>query len=319
MPRTIFGWLLLAVGLAAQGSPAGEKLLLYPDYDREGTRRQFALFQEILRKEGFYQRYRLHVEFVPIAVTDNELLRKQLSAVVARKPDAIIGTSMSASLMLQSLTRDIPIVFSVGSDPVDYGLVASYARPGANLTGLTRYSPANGKRLEILKDAFPKVRNVGVLADKYWLHDQFPESDRQDAKRLGLTLTVFSFEDAASLLACMRDPRARRMDAWFVPATYSSDNHREAVFAQIMATRKPAIFGRAQYAEQGGLLSYQQVGEDFKSIWSHRLKLIWEGTPPGEIPVERPTQFELAVNVSTAQRWGLAVDKAVLKRADRIY
>ena len=98
-------------------------------------------------------------------------------------------------------------------------------------------------------------------------------------------------------------------------AAVAGDSDRTARVFTDLKQRYPGT----AYAEQGGLLSYQQVIEDFKSIWSRHLKLIWEGTSPGDIPVERPTQFELAVNVSTAKAWGLAIDKSVLKRADKIY
>lgn len=302
-------------GIATASAP--DKLLIYPDVDTPGARNAYGRLLAELRRQGLFDKFRLKVEFLPVDVTDDERLPMQLKAALARRPDAIVGTSSTTALALKALTSDIPIVFNSNSDPVSLHLVSSYARPGGNLTGITRYAPANGKRLELLKTAFPRVRSVGVLADKYWLDFHFPDSDLEAAAQLGLELTVFRFSDVESLEAQLASPEARRMDAWFVPHTFTGDNHQNALFDHVQALRKPVIFGQTRYVRKGGLMAYEQVLVDARYAWAKRLKAIWEGATPGDIPVERPIQFELSVNANAARAYGL--EKSVLKRADAIF
>lgn len=138
-----------------------QRLVIYPDTDLPQARKAFARFQEAIKAERLDERYGVRAEFVPVDVTNPQAIESALNAAIERRPAAIIGTSGAISGVAKRLTQTIPILFASHPDVVQTGLVQSYAKPGGNLTGFTFHLPVDDKRLQILKEAVPGIRQIG--------------------------------------------------------------------------------------------------------------------------------------------------------------
>jgi len=314
--------ILFALSFCVSVQASEPKLIIYPDADLPQARRAFERFRESVRNEQLEALYNVRLEYLPIEVTNEEKLRETLRAAIARKPAAIIGTSGTTALAAKHLTSTIPIVFATQFDPTRTGLVESQAKPGGNLTGFTFSQPVDDKRLQILKESFPNVKKVAVLGDRYWVQDEYAKriiNDGGRGSRLGMGLQVFEVNDLDDLKALLKRNDAMAVDAWYVPLTFMTARNGKEVAAEFAKTRKPVIYDRTNMVERGGLLSYQQDIKNPTQIWAGMLKMILSGVKPGDIPVERPKDFELAVNITAAKAMGLTLPKSILRRADITY
>jgi putative ABC transport system substrate-binding protein len=303
---------------ASAGEPS--RLVIYPDADLPQARRAFERFQAAVKAERLDERFGVKTEFVPVDVTDSKAIEAALRAAIDRRPAAIIGTSGAVSGVAKRLTTTIPILFASNPDPVQSGLVQSYAKPGGNFTGFTLSLPVDDKRLEILKEAIPGIRRVAVLGDRFWANEDFAKTLVANGHlRHGVTFHIVIVEAPSALPAQMARKEIRDVDAWYVPRTFLSARHGSEIVKLLNEARKPVMFSRTKMVEHGGLMSYQHdVPEPF-SIWAGMLSMIFSGVPPSDIPVERPKDFELSVNTATAKAMGIALPKSILRRADITY
>jgi len=233
--------------------------------------------------------------------------------LIESKVDVIVASSGRAASAAKKATDTIPVVFASVPGPVEQGLVASLARPGGNLTGLaTLGNELTGKRLELLKEAFPRISRVAVLSSG-------PEAD-QEAQRtaaaLGvqlLTTRAQRAEDLPGAIAAL--PQA---DAWFVQDGLMHFANRRTIVELVAKQVKPAIYPHVIYVEAGGLMSYSvDLKDQFRRAAGY-VDRILRGAKPADLPVEQPTQFELAINLKTAKALGLAIPKNMLLRAERV-
>jgi putative ABC transport system substrate-binding protein len=244
-----------------------------------------------------------------------ERLPELATELVRLKVDIIVTASPFGVRAAQQAARTIPIVFATVNDPVASGLVASLARPGGNITGLTNLSPELGsKRLELLKEALPKATLVAHL----W-HPDSPEGDMQAAaKALGLLLQSLAVRSATDLDRAFEAIAKERAQALFTSPAPLLNTHRQRIVDFAARTRLPAIFHAPEYTDAGGLMSY---GPDRVAMWRRTatyVDKILKGAKPADLPVERPAKFELVINLKTATALGLTIPQSLLLRADKI-
>jgi putative ABC transport system substrate-binding protein len=239
--------------------------------------------------------------------------------LVAEKVDVIFAPSTNAVQAARRATASIPIVFSVVSDPVGSGFVASLGRPGGNVTGIASINrELAAKRLQILKETFPKTSRVAVLITD--APEVAPQLDQvqQAAKRLGmniLTTQVLNRDDFDSAHKLLR---SRRTDSIYVIESSTNAINRKLLAEFAAQVRLPAIYAQIQYADAGGLISYGANYEELFRRAAHYVDKILKGAKPADLPVEQPTTFELVINMKTAKALGIKIPQSILVRADKV-
>jgi ABC-type uncharacterized transport system substrate-binding protein len=251
--------------------------------------------------------------------TDTESARKHAREFVALGVDVIVTSTTPAGHAALDVTRTIPIVLLGSADPVGSGLVQSLARPGGNVTGVSLNLPAvAGKHLEILREALPTLQRVAFLGSARDPATPLFVNELQSAgSKLGLRLQIVRIRDAGEFARAFADMSREQAQAVVVQPLFSSDQFRSIANLAIR-NRLPSISTLRQYAEGGGLLSYGPSRlESFRNAVIAVDKVL-KGLPPGDIPIQEPTLFELVVNQKTAGLLGVAIPKQLAIRADEI-
>jgi putative ABC transport system substrate-binding protein len=240
--------------------------------------------------------------------------------LVRRKVDVIVTPGTETAVVAKQTTSLIPIVFVAAGDPVGSRLVASLARPGGNVTGLSmQNTDLAGKRLEVLRDLVPGLRRLAILANTTDNSIQALTVGEAQAAALALgldvnTVEVARAEDIAPAFEQLKD----RADALYVtggPLLIAND---AKIRTLAIATRLPTIYNTRESVEAGGLISY---GADLPVLYRRSADFvdkILRGTKPGDIPVEQPTKFDLVINLTTAKALGLTIPESFLLRADQV-
>ena len=240
--------------------------------------------------------------------------------LVGLKVEVIVTSGPAATRAAKESTVTIPIVTAQDPDPVGNGLVASLARPGGNITGLSTLAPEiNGKRLELLKEIVPRLSRVAVLASSTTPGNaqQLKETELA-ARALGVQLQFLNVRGAKDIEPAFRGASKERADAILVLQSPVFVNERTQLTELAVKSRLPAIYDRREFVDDGGLICY---GTNFTDL-SHRaatyVDKILKGAKPADLPVEQPTKFELVINLKAAKRIGLTIPPNVLARADKV-
>jgi putative ABC transport system substrate-binding protein len=250
-----------------------------------------------------------------------ERLPELARELVSLKVDVIVTATDVAIAAVKRETQRIPIVMANSTDPVGAGFVASLARPGGNVTGLSHVSlEVTGKRLELLKEAIPGLSRVAFLWNPGVRGDTLQYKEAEDvARALGLSLQsveVVRGEDLDRAFSAMREQRAQAFTvAGPSPVTFSN-RARIATFAQ--KNRLSAIYGGREFVVAGGLMSYAPSDPHLFRRAATYVDKILKGANPADLPIEQPTRFELVINLKTAKMLELTIPPAVLARADEI-
>jgi putative tryptophan/tyrosine transport system substrate-binding protein len=235
------------------------------------------------------------------------------------KVDVIVTYSAAPVLAAKHATSIIPIVFPAAPDPLGSGLVASLARPGGNVTGLsTQSTDLSGKRLELLREVLPNFRRLAIMANASAPNAMLEMGEvRAAASTLGLTAAAFEIrrvEDIAPAFETLK-PHA---DALYVCAEPLVNAHRIRINTLAQAARLPAVYGFREYVEAGGLMSYgPNVPDQFRRAAGYVDKIL-RGAKPADLPVAQPTKFELVINLTTAKTLGLKIPESFVLRADEV-
>ena len=243
----------------------------------------------------------------------------EIAAEFVRLNVDVIVTNGIAAPVLKQATAVIPIVFAIAPDPVGGGLVASLARPGGNVTGQSlQATDLAGKRLGLLREIAPALRRLALIFDADFAETRLEAANvRTGADALGidvLPVEIRRGEDIAPAFAALQP----QTDALYVVGDALTVANRTPLVTFALGKRLPSMFGNRTFVEAGGLMSY---GPDFPALFRHAAELvdkILHGTKPGDIPVEQPTKFDLAVNLTTAKALGLAIPESFLVRADEV-
>jgi putative tryptophan/tyrosine transport system substrate-binding protein len=238
---------------------------------------------------------------------------------VRLKVDVIVAATTPAALAAKQATSVIPIVFAGVSDPVGTGLVASLARPGANVTGLSNLiSDTGGKRLEFLREVVPGLRRLAIMANVSNPAVALQVGEVQPAARtFGLEVAILEVrrvEDIASAFDALKG----RADALYVCADPLMYTNRIRINTLALSERLPTMHGLREYVEAGGLMSYgANIADHFRRNAEYVDKIL-RGAKPGDLPIEQPTKFDLVINLTTAKALGLEIPPTLLARADEV-
>jgi len=319
--RAFLGTLALAVAAAplraAAQSPAKVVRLGALVFGARPVDANLPRLLEALRDLGYAEGRNLTIEY-RYAEGKPERLPELAADLVRVKPDLIYVAGGDVARHAKEATRTIPIVLVTSDDPVESGLVASFARPGGNITGLTfLISDLAGKRLEMFREIAPKVAKVALLHNPDHRDPELRETQAA-ARSFGVEVVVLEARRPGEIDAALQAAAAQRAEALIVVSSRLTAVHQQRIVQFAEDARLPLITGYGAWAERGALLAYgPNVGEIVgRAAWS--IHKIVKGASPGDLPVERPAKFELVVNVRTAQRLGLTVPPSVLLRADRV-
>jgi putative ABC transport system substrate-binding protein len=241
--------------------------------------------------------------------------------LVTLKVDVIVVSTDLVAAAAKRETQTIPIVMTVSTDPVGTGFVASLARPGGNVTGLSNIAPElSAKRLELLKEAVPRLSSVAFLWNPDVRGALFDYRETEAAARsLRLPLQsveVARTEDLDRAFAAIMEQRAQALIVQGPNPILFSDPGRVASFAQ--RNRLPSMYPNREYVSAGGLMSYgPSLTDPFRRAATYVDKIL-KGAKPADLPVEQPTKFELVINLKTAKTLGLKIPQSLLVRADEI-
>jgi putative tryptophan/tyrosine transport system substrate-binding protein len=276
-----------------------------------------AAFVQRLRELGWIEGRTIAIEY-RWAEGRDERFAEIATEFVRRKVDVIV-TPGTALLAAKQATSVIPIVFAVANDPVGSGFVASLARPGGNVTGLSLQSTdLAGKRLELLREIVPGVRGLAIMAHVGNPGAVLEMAEVQAAARaLGLevvTLEIRRAEDIAPAFEALNG----RVDALYIETDALIFTHRIRINTLALAARLPTMHSVRAYVEAGGLMSYGPNYPDMFRRAAGYVDRILKGTTPGELPIQAPTKYELVINLKTARTLGLEVPPMVLARADEV-
>jgi putative tryptophan/tyrosine transport system substrate-binding protein len=271
-------------------------------------------FQQRLRDLGYIEGKNIEVEY-RWAAAEPERVSAFVAELVQLKVDVLVSSSAAAIRAAKQATQTIPIVMVASFDPVEAGIVESLARPGGNITGVTRFGrELSGKRLELFKEAVPRISRVGVLAAQGLLKEY-----EAAARAQKIALEFLEVRGPKSdLEEIFQAATKRRVNAVITVGSVQINRYQKQIVEIVLKNRLPSMFETSRWVEIGGLLSYSsdEVG-NFKRAATYVDKIL-KGTKPADLPVEQPTKFEFVVNLKTAKQLGLIIPPNVLVRADRV-
>jgi putative ABC transport system substrate-binding protein len=249
-----------------------------------------------------------------------ERLQELAAQLVRNRVDIILAGSTPGALAAKKATSSIPIVMVTTGDPIEGGLVASLAQPGGNVTGVTALGEVlSVKRLQLLKEAVPRVTRVAVLANPISPYTRSFLTARESAAReLGVQLQVVEAQDPAKLDQAFAAMAGERAGALMVLTDVMFINHRRRIVELAAKSRLPAVYPEREFVSVGGLMFYGASLVDMYSRAAVFADRILKGRKPAELPVEQPTKLELVINLKTSKALGLAIPPSVLERADQV-
>jgi putative ABC transport system substrate-binding protein len=279
-----------------------------------------ALLREGLRKLGYVEGRNISYE-ARFAEGKLERLPGLAAELVALKADAITVVGGPAAMAAKHATSSIPIIASVaGGDLVATGLIASAARPGGNVTGITDESvPLSAKRMEILKEAVPRAGTIAVLwnANDDAMTVRYREIEKA-ARILKVEVQAIGVRSPDDFAAVFAEMSRRRPDAIFLVADSLTGMNRKQVIEFAAAQRIPAMYEGSLFVQDGGLISYgPSPAESFQRTAAY-LDRIFKGAKPADLPAEYPTRYYLTVNLKAAEAMGLTIPPVLLLRADNV-
>ena len=276
-------------------------------------------FRQGLHELGYVERKNIVIEYrhaegqvdrLPALAT--ELVRLKLDVIVTSGPQAVRP--------LREATTTIPIVFAFDDDPVGSGFVASLARPGGNITGLsTQGAELIGKQLALLKEIVPKLSRVAILgtSNRPGTAQAFMEGQLA-AQALSMQLQYLEVTDPKDIEIAFHTATQKRADAVVVLGSPLLNSHRPQVVELAAKSRLPATYSRPEYVEDGGLMTYgANINDLFRRAATYVDKIL-KGAKPADLPVEQPKKFEFIVNLKAGKQIGLTIPPNVLARADKV-
>ncbi len=276
-------------------------------------------FRQGLRELGYVEGKNIVIEW-RYAEGKLDRLAALAAELVRLKVEVIVTAGATNTRAAKEATTTIPIVMAQDPDPVGSGFVASLARPGGNITGLSSLTAdLSGKRLELLKEILPKLSRVAVLGTSAspGMAQQLRETELA-AGAFGMQLQYLDILDPKDIETAFRAASKGRADAVLVLRGPVLNSQRTQVVELAVKSRLPATYPQSEYVEDGGLMSYGVSDTDLFRRAATYVDKILKGAKPADLPVEQPTKFEFIINLKTAKQIGLTVPPNVLARADKV-
>ncbi len=321
--RRAFCSMLLALPFSAHAQQPGKIFRI--GFLDASTASGIEVFLDVFRKElgklGWIEGKNITFDY-RFAERKNERLPELAADLVRLKVDLIVVTAEPPASAAKKATTTIPIVMTNVGDPVGFGLVASLARPGGNVTGFSSFSvELNTKRLEILKDAVPKLIRVGLLwrsGSGISLDLQMKEL-RAAAQALKLKLEEIETQvDAKGLESAFKTAKQKQVGAIMTTASRQLFAERKRIVELAVKYRLPAIYFQKEFVDEGGLMSYGVDYDDLYRKAAHYVDRILKGTKPADLPVQQATRFEFIINLPAAKQIGFTVPYELLARANKV-
>ena len=323
MSGKIFVWLLITLLLTTAPDAQAQQPNKIPRIGYLGAVSPSAnavrieAFRQGLRELGYVEGKNIVIEW-RFAEGKLDRLPALAAELVRLKVDIIITGGSGATRPAHEATNTIPIIMTQDPDPVDNGFVASLARPGGNITGLSTLVPEiSGKRLELLKEIVPKLSRVAVLGDSN------EPGNAQALKEVELAAGAFGVQlhlevGAKDIEPAFRAATKGRADALLVLQSPVFVNERTQLAGLAVKSRLPAIYWRSDFVEAGGLMSYGVSLPDLDRRVATYVDKILKGAKPADLPVEQPKKFEFIINLKAAKQIGLIIPNRVLERANQV-
>jgi len=272
-------------------------------------------FRRGLRDLGYIEGKNIVVEYRYPGADPRDL--GAVAELIQLKVDVLVSSSAGAIRAAKQATKTIPIVMMASFDPVETGIVDSLARPGGNITGVARLThELNGKRLELFKEAVPRISRVGIFADRE--SASLREYERA-ARALNVSLEFLEVNyPNPDLEAVFRSAAKARVNAIIMVGSRSINRYAKQIVELALKNRLPSMFEISTRVEAGGLMSYSADDAALFRRTAVYVDKILKGAKPADLPVEQPTKFEFVINLKTAKQIGLTIPPNVLARADRV-
>jgi putative ABC transport system substrate-binding protein len=311
---------LVGAPLAAEAQQAGKlPRLCFLAFSPGIPRSAYSPFFEGLRDLGYVDGQTITIDYLS---PDGQAERfpALVADCVRLKADIIVASTTVAAQAAKKATRTIPIVMNALGDPVATGLVASLARPGGNVTGVSMMSPGlAAKRLELLKEVLPRLSRVLVLSD---LGDSVAAPQLREvehaAHSLGVKLMVRDIRTADDLPAAFDAGVRERAEGLLTTAETRLSVYRNRVVELAARHRLPGMYPYRTAVDAGGLMAFISYTPNLQARTAYYVDKILKGAKPADLPVEQPTKFELVINLKTAKALGLTIPPSLLQRADQV-
>ncbi len=303
---------------AQQPAKAARIGVLRPAPDNSVFRRDFEGFRQVLRESGYAEGANLALEY-RVRPGSPEEMQALAEELVRLKVDVIVAIATAGVAAAAKATTGVPVVaVDLETDPIAAGYVATLARPGGNITGIFLDLPElSGKWLELLKEAVPRLSRVAVLWDPATAPGQAKAAEAA-ARSLRLQLQPLEARTPGDFEGAFRAAAKARAGAMLALSSPVFNGSRKQLADLALKHRLPAIMPFPGFAEDGGLMAYgPHLLDLFRQSGAIVVKVL-KGTPPGDLPVERPTRFQFVVNLKTAKALGLTIPPSILVRADQV-
>jgi putative tryptophan/tyrosine transport system substrate-binding protein len=282
-------------------------------------RNRITAFQQGLRELGYFEGKNIIIEY-RFADGKQDRLKEIVTELLRLKVAVIVTGGPTATRPAKEATSTTPIVMGFDNDPVGSGFVASLARPGNNITGLSTLHPEiSGKQLELLKEIVPKLSRVGVLGN--WTQPGNKQALRElkaAGQALGLQLQYLEIQTSDDIDVVFREATKGRAEAILVLAS-PVIIYQQAYFIDLAnKNRLPAVYSQPEFVDAGGLFSYTASFSDLFRRAATYVDKILKGAKPADLPVEQPVKFELVINLKAAKQIGVTIPPNVLARADKV-
>jgi putative ABC transport system substrate-binding protein len=325
MTKTILTWLLTTILLTTASLADAQQPKQIPRIGiltgaSVSTTPMFEAFRRGLKDLGYEEGRNITLDF-RLAKGEFDRFPALAAELVQLNVDVIITDGgNTAPLAARNATRSIPIVMAVSGDPVKGGLIASFARPGGNVTGMTLLATElSGKRVELFKEAVPQTRRLAVLRNRAnFTSDDYYREAQMAAQTLGIKTQLVDVQNPADLGPSLKSLLPNLPHGLMSLPDAMLWNNRRPIIDFSNKQRLPTIFPEREFTDDGGLMSYgPNVADNFYRAATYVDKIL-KGTKPADLPVEQPTKFEFIINLKTAKALNLTIPQSVLYRADKV-
>ena len=311
-------WPLVATAQQAAFARRVAVVMFYREDDHEGQLRAWAL-EEGLRAKGWAIGTNLTIDF-RWGTGDDAWISSTVKDLLVFSPSIIVANSDSVARAVQLASKTVPVVFIGSSDPVAQGLVQSFAHPGGNLTGFTVLEPSIGpKWLQLLKEIAPKAQRVSVLLNSANAGSRLLlRSCIEEGSKFGVEVIAAEIAEPSDIEPAFAAMAKRSADGFVVPADPTILAYRKVIVESAARHRLPGVYALSGFVDEGGLISYGVSLPGLFRQAADYVDKILRGERPDDLPVQRPTKFELTVNLRAAEALGITIPPMLLATADRV-